>query len=290
MRDGGFRFDLRVADGFPSHPQATDPLLIEDPVNVLNNIGKNCYKVGAVQGAFVEALERLKIIAVRYNSFQRSKAGTRVTGTGKHMGSRDEVTLRPANDGTTHTSRHRRRNSGTSNTNINKTNKLASDSILPLVSSSAVEAIAAPVASKSENSFVQSRVRNLSAKIQGEKAGTTKSSSSAASSCHAATNSSLAAGDDKTAVPELLDDDTHAVCRKESLVNACDSGRPREEELTDRKDESAVSAAGDSRLNDVNNKMKEPTEATMDDYLPTERPDDRLALLTEIFFTPTSCR
>jgi hypothetical protein len=71
MRDGGFRFDLRVASGLPSHPQATDPLLIEDPVNVLNNIGKSCYKVGAVQGAFVEALEKLKTIVVRHNSPQK---------------------------------------------------------------------------------------------------------------------------------------------------------------------------------------------------------------------------
>jgi hypothetical protein len=72
MRDGGFRFNLRVADGVPSHPQAMDPLLIEDPVNVLNNIGKNCYKVAAVQGVLMEALEKLKTIAVRHNSSRNS--------------------------------------------------------------------------------------------------------------------------------------------------------------------------------------------------------------------------
>lgn len=36
VRDGGFRFDMH-ASGVPIHPQASHPLVIEDPVNVMNN-------------------------------------------------------------------------------------------------------------------------------------------------------------------------------------------------------------------------------------------------------------
>lgn len=41
VRDGGFRFDMHES-GVPVHPQATHPLIIEDPVNVMNN-GKIYY-------------------------------------------------------------------------------------------------------------------------------------------------------------------------------------------------------------------------------------------------------
>ena len=61
-RDGGFRFDVKGGGGLPSHPQANDPLLIEDPVNVMNNVAKNCYKVAAVQQAFVEAYDKVLLL------------------------------------------------------------------------------------------------------------------------------------------------------------------------------------------------------------------------------------
>jgi len=49
----------------PKHPHAGDPLLVEDPVNVMNNVTKSCYKAVAVQRAFLDALDRVKSIAVR---------------------------------------------------------------------------------------------------------------------------------------------------------------------------------------------------------------------------------
>lgn len=59
-RDGGFRFDVhgsRVQDPLhpagmplrPAHPQATDPLLIEDPVDVFNNVARNCFRAATLQ-------------------------------------------------------------------------------------------------------------------------------------------------------------------------------------------------------------------------------------------------
>jgi hypothetical protein len=40
--------------GPPIHPHAGDPLLVEDPVNVMNNVTKNCYKAPVVQKVFFE--------------------------------------------------------------------------------------------------------------------------------------------------------------------------------------------------------------------------------------------
>ena len=39
VRDGGFRFEVQGSgpDGAPAHPQAAHPIVIEDPVNVMNN-------------------------------------------------------------------------------------------------------------------------------------------------------------------------------------------------------------------------------------------------------------
>jgi hypothetical protein len=50
-----------------AHPQANDPLLIEDPVNVMNNVAKNCFNALAVQRVFLEAHDKFKNVVTRYS-------------------------------------------------------------------------------------------------------------------------------------------------------------------------------------------------------------------------------
>lgn len=61
-----------LSNNLPSHPKANDPIIIEDPVNVMNNVGVNTYKILAIQQAFHAAHEKLKTVAVRYNSSSSS--------------------------------------------------------------------------------------------------------------------------------------------------------------------------------------------------------------------------
>lgn len=69
-RNGGFRFEVNAKSSSTScsHPHASDPIVIEDPVNVINNVGSGCYKAAAIQRLFLEAHDRFKSFAVRYNS------------------------------------------------------------------------------------------------------------------------------------------------------------------------------------------------------------------------------
>mmetsp|Transcript_17019 Transcript_17019/g.28390 ORF Transcript_17019/g.28390 Transcript_17019/m.28390 type:complete len:1248 (-) Transcript_17019:206-3949(-) len=67
VRDGGFRFDVQPSMYTVAHPQANDPLLIEDPVNVMNNVAKNCFNALAVQKVFLEAHDRFKNVVTRYS-------------------------------------------------------------------------------------------------------------------------------------------------------------------------------------------------------------------------------
>jgi hypothetical protein len=64
-----FRFNVQ---GPPPHPQACDPLIIEDPVNVINNVGKNCYKISQLQKLFAEAHSRVMAMVVRFNGRQEA--------------------------------------------------------------------------------------------------------------------------------------------------------------------------------------------------------------------------
>ena len=48
-----------------AHPQMLDPLIVEDPIDGINNVAKNCYKAGAIQRAVLDAHERLKSVYVR---------------------------------------------------------------------------------------------------------------------------------------------------------------------------------------------------------------------------------
>ena len=69
LRDGGFRFDvLEGSQGSPLHPQFSHPLVIEDPVNMKNNVGENCFNAFAVQSVLVEAQRSFKRAVVRHNA------------------------------------------------------------------------------------------------------------------------------------------------------------------------------------------------------------------------------
>uniref|UniRef100_A0A7S2SJ60 Polymerase nucleotidyl transferase domain-containing protein n=1 Tax=Rhizochromulina marina TaxID=1034831 RepID=A0A7S2SJ60_9STRA len=57
VRHGGFRFSLF---GTLPHPQASDPVVIEDPINVITNVGRTCYKFTQLQRLFASAHSRLR--------------------------------------------------------------------------------------------------------------------------------------------------------------------------------------------------------------------------------------
>jgi len=56
VRNGGFRFSVLGGDlskgGPPRHPQASDPVVIEDPVHVISNVGRSSYRFQDVQRLF----------------------------------------------------------------------------------------------------------------------------------------------------------------------------------------------------------------------------------------------
>jgi hypothetical protein len=101
VRDGGFRFDVHGGEGHPPHPQACDPLLIEDPVNVMNNVARSCFNVAAVQRAFLEASDHLKRRILRHHSTRsdmklRTDDPSKVEMNGKetiHKSSHDSLFL-----------------------------------------------------------------------------------------------------------------------------------------------------------------------------------------------------
>ncbi|CAM9620608.1 unnamed protein product [Discosporangium mesarthrocarpum] len=64
VRGGGFRFNCH---GIPPHPQASDPIVIEDPLNCINNVGRSSFFIGKVQRVFFEVLTKLKATMVRVN-------------------------------------------------------------------------------------------------------------------------------------------------------------------------------------------------------------------------------
>lgn len=57
MRQGGWRF---AVDTSPPHPHASDPVVIEDPLNVINNVGRSSYNFVAVQRLFSRAHDQLR--------------------------------------------------------------------------------------------------------------------------------------------------------------------------------------------------------------------------------------
>lgn len=47
VRAGGFRFPCK---GHPPHPLASDPVVIEDPINIMNNVARSCYRIQVRRG------------------------------------------------------------------------------------------------------------------------------------------------------------------------------------------------------------------------------------------------
>ena len=69
VREFGFRFEVygNTEASVPCHPQAGDPLLIEDPIDVFNNVARSCYRANVIQRLFFDAHERLKAVVVRHH-------------------------------------------------------------------------------------------------------------------------------------------------------------------------------------------------------------------------------
>jgi len=88
VREGGFRFDLVPdTDTKPherTHPRAGDPLVIEDPIDVMSNVSHNCYRAVAIQKAFLDALDVFRGMTVRWDSrtFKAHPQAPRVTTPG----------------------------------------------------------------------------------------------------------------------------------------------------------------------------------------------------------------
>eukprot|EP00903_Cladosiphon_okamuranus_P014633 g13569.t1 len=79
VRGGGFRFCVR---GNPPHPQAGDPIVIEDPLNCMNNVGRSSFGIRQVQKCLFEALTTLKATMVRVNQDGKEVLGTTTTSKG----------------------------------------------------------------------------------------------------------------------------------------------------------------------------------------------------------------
>ncbi|CBN74279.1 conserved unknown protein [Ectocarpus siliculosus] len=79
VRGGGFRFCVH---DHPPHPQASDPIVIEDPLNCMNNVGRSSFGIGQVQRIFFEARTTLKATTVRVNQDGREVLGSDTHNTG----------------------------------------------------------------------------------------------------------------------------------------------------------------------------------------------------------------
>ena len=64
VRGGGFSFPLH---GVPPHPQANDPLVVEDPLNATNNVGRSNYRISQLQTVLTEALRETKSSIARHD-------------------------------------------------------------------------------------------------------------------------------------------------------------------------------------------------------------------------------
>jgi len=57
VRGGGFTFPLHSE---PPHPLSNDPIIIEDPLNATNNVGRTCWQVGRVKEVLGEMIGEVK--------------------------------------------------------------------------------------------------------------------------------------------------------------------------------------------------------------------------------------
>ncbi|GMH63327.1 hypothetical protein TL16_g03684, partial [Triparma laevis f. inornata] len=59
IRGGGFTFPLH-GENVPQHPLANDPVIIEDPLNATNNVGRTNFRISQLQGIFSDSLLAVK--------------------------------------------------------------------------------------------------------------------------------------------------------------------------------------------------------------------------------------
>ena len=64
VHGGGFRF---LCNGDPPHPQAKDPVVIEDPLDVFNNVGRRSFRVQMVCNALAQGETMLKRSIARFD-------------------------------------------------------------------------------------------------------------------------------------------------------------------------------------------------------------------------------
>jgi hypothetical protein len=73
LRNSGFRFDINQGMGdLTEHPWSNEPLVLEDPLNYLNNVGRNCYKAVQFQRVMADAEEKFKEIIVRHDTLTQN--------------------------------------------------------------------------------------------------------------------------------------------------------------------------------------------------------------------------
>lgn len=72
LRDGGFLFDVRSE---VPHPQATDPVVIEDPTNVLNNVGRSAYKMVQLREKVSELYWQMMKLVMRFHLHKHHEQG-----------------------------------------------------------------------------------------------------------------------------------------------------------------------------------------------------------------------
>ena len=81
VRFGWLRFNVDEDEPFP-HPHCNDPLLVEDPIHLTNNVAKNCYKAQAISRAFREAGDNFEaaVAAGREGGFEQADVLGKVFG------------------------------------------------------------------------------------------------------------------------------------------------------------------------------------------------------------------
>jgi hypothetical protein len=82
VRGGGFSFPLH---GTPPHPLANDPLVIEDPLNATNNVGRSNYRISQLQAVLSESLLMTKSSIARHDR-RRSVTEIGAEGAGAAAG------------------------------------------------------------------------------------------------------------------------------------------------------------------------------------------------------------
>lgn len=86
VRRGGLRFPVF---GQVPHPQAADPVVIEDPLNVMNNVGRSCFNFVQVQRLFNDAHAKIRHAAITLDVSPRSATAAAGGAAGPAADARD---------------------------------------------------------------------------------------------------------------------------------------------------------------------------------------------------------